>query len=152
MRKAAPRLCVSLVIAAAWVAAAGHDGDNAPADAPASLSCRRVVTPLGDSSQSTVRWHEPEGERSRSTLDAWCRGVGPVVYQSQPANGTGESAPVRATDAIAVVSWNVNVGAGQLSALVADLRAGKWSDGRRPEHFVLLLQEALRRRSLQEAV
>ncbi len=143
MKKAANRLRVPLLIVAACVAAALDNG-NAAVGAAASLSCRRVVTPVGDPSQVAVRWHEPEGGRSRSTLDAWCRGVGPVVYHSQPANGSRESAPIGATDAIAVVSWNVNVGAGQLPVLVADLRAGKWSDGRRPEHFVLLLQEALR--------
>jgi endonuclease/exonuclease/phosphatase family metal-dependent hydrolase len=91
-----------------------------------------------------VRWYREQATRAHQTLDAWCRGVGPVVYQSQPANRAGESAAVRSTGAIAVVSWNVNVGAGNLSAFVADLRAGTWSEGRRPEHFVLLLQEALR--------
>jgi endonuclease/exonuclease/phosphatase family metal-dependent hydrolase len=141
----------SLLVAAACVAAVacavatGDVRDRAPAAAAlASLPCRQVLTPSGDRSPSAVRWHEHEDARSRPTLDAWCRGVGPVVYQAQPANGPGQYVPVRATDAIAVVSWNVNVGAGNLPAFIADLRAGKWSDGRRPEHFVLLLQEVLR--------
>ena len=46
--------------------------------------------------------------------------------------------------AIALVSWNVNAGAGDLAALVRDLRAGRLSDGQPVGHFVLLLQEALR--------
>lgn len=141
---------VSLFVVAACVASAACAAtvadvrDRPPATALAPLSCRQIVAPAGDRSPSAVRWYEQEDARSRSTLDAWCRGVGPVVYQSQPANGLGESEPVRTTDPIAVVSWNVNVGAGKLSAFVADLRAGEWSNGRRVEHFVLLLQEALR--------
>jgi endonuclease/exonuclease/phosphatase family metal-dependent hydrolase len=142
--RVAPLLRVSFLIVAACGAAVADDGNRAPADAPALLPCRQILTPSGDLSPSGVQWHEHEGASSRPTLDAWCRGVGPVVYQSQPANGPDEPVPVRATDAIAVVSWNVNVGAGNLSAFVADLRAGKWSDGNQPEHFVLLLQEVLR--------
>ena len=98
----------------------------------------------GDLPRSAVRWHEQEGARSRPTLDAWCRGVGPIVYQSQPANASNDLPLVHAIDPIAVVSWNVNVGAGDLAAFVKDLRAGGLSEGRRVDHFVLLLQEALR--------
>ena len=128
----------------ACAAAAGDVRDRASAVGLAPLPCRQMVTPIGDPSPSTVLWHQHEEGRSRRTLDAWCRGVGPVVYQSQPADSLRESASIPTAEAIAVVSWNVNVGAGHLSALVADLRAGKWSDGRRPDHFILLLQEALR--------
>jgi hypothetical protein len=130
-RRAGQRLRTSLLAVAACVAAdacvasVGDVRDRAPAAALASLSCRQIISPAGDRAASVVRWHEHQGRRSRPTLDAWCRGVGPVVYQSQPSNRPGDSAPIRATDAIAVVSWNVNVGAGNLSALVADLRAGK---------------------------
>jgi endonuclease/exonuclease/phosphatase family metal-dependent hydrolase len=137
-------LRVSLLVVATCVAVAADVRERAPATAVASLSCRQIVAPAGDRSPSTVRWYEQEGARSRPTLNAWCRGVGPIVYQSQPANGSNDLTPVRALDPIAVVSWNVNVGAGNLSEFVADLRAGEWSDGRRVEHFVLLLQEALR--------
>jgi endonuclease/exonuclease/phosphatase family metal-dependent hydrolase len=148
-RRAGQRRSVSLLVVAACVttnacalAVGVHDG--ARAAALASLPCRLMVTPSGDRSASVVRWHDHEDGRSRSTLDAWCRGVGPIVYQSQPTDSPGEPAPVGVPDAIAVVSWNVNVGAGNLPAFVADLRAGKWSNGRRTDHFVLLLQEALR--------
>lgn len=142
--RAGQLLRLSVPIVAACVAAVAADGNRASSEAPALLPCRQIVTPSGDRSPFAVQWHQPEGEPLRSTLDAWCRGVGPVVYQSQPVKGPQERAPVPATDAVAVVSWNVNVGAGNLSAFVADLRAGKWSDGNQPEHFVLLLQEVLR--------
>jgi endonuclease/exonuclease/phosphatase family metal-dependent hydrolase len=132
------------VAAASCAAATGTVRDEAPVPDPTSLSCRQIAGPDGHGSPLAVRWYRDQAARPHPTLDAWCRGVGPVVYQSQPASSVGESPPVRPTDAIAVVSWNVNVGAGNLSAFVADLRAGTWSEGRRPEHFVLLLQEALR--------
>jgi endonuclease/exonuclease/phosphatase family metal-dependent hydrolase len=48
-------------------------------------------------------------------------------------------------DDVAVVSWNVHVGGGDLVALVHRLRSGDWSNGRPVRHFVLLLQEVFRR-------
>jgi endonuclease/exonuclease/phosphatase family metal-dependent hydrolase len=137
-------LRVSLLIVATCVAVAADGRESPPATAAASLSCRQIVAPAGDRSPSAVRWHEQESARSRPTLDAWCRGVGPIVFQSQPANGLNGLTPVPAIGPIAVVSWNVNVGAGNLAAFIVDLRAGEWSEGRPVEHFVLLLQEALR--------
>lgn len=132
----------ALVVVAASVAAAADSRDAAPNAAP--LSCREIVASTGDLPRSAVRWYEQEGTRSRATFDAWCRGVGPAVYHSHPANASDNSPADVGLAPIAVVSWNVNVGAGDLPEFVADLRAGKWSDGRRVEHFVLLLQEALR--------
>jgi endonuclease/exonuclease/phosphatase family metal-dependent hydrolase len=134
-------LCVA---GASCAAATGKVRDQAPVSDLTSLSCRQILGPDGHRLPVEVRWYRDQATRAHRTLDAWCRGVGPIVYHSLPANSAGESAPVRSTDAIAVVSWNVNVGAGKLSAFVADLRAGTWSGGRRPEHFVLLLQEAWR--------
>jgi endonuclease/exonuclease/phosphatase family metal-dependent hydrolase len=81
----------------------------------------------------------PSTGGSRETLDAWCRGVGPSVYEVRRP-----SARWAATEPLAIVSWNVNVGAGDLAVFVSELRAGKFSDGRPVEHFVLLVQEALR--------
>ena len=132
----------ALIVAAASVAVAADSRDAAPNAAP--LSCREIVASTGDLPRSAVRWYEQEGTRSRATLDAWCRGVGPVVYHSHPANASDNSPADVGLAPIAVVSWNVNVGAGDLPEFVADLRAGELSDGRRVEHFVLLLQEALR--------
>lgn len=135
------RLALALVLTAAVAAAA--DGPDATPDA-APLSCRAVVADAGDLPRSVVRWFEHDGTGPRRTLDAWCRGVGPVVYHSHPANGSHSSLADAGISPIAVVSWNVNVGAGNLPEFVADLRAGKLSDGRPVGHFVLLLQEALR--------
>lgn len=49
-----------------------------------------------------------------------------------------------AADEVAVVSWNVHVGGGDLTRLVADLRNGRLTAGSPPAAFVLLLQEVHR--------
>jgi endonuclease/exonuclease/phosphatase family metal-dependent hydrolase len=49
-----------------------------------------------------------------------------------------------AADEVAVVSWNVHVGGGDLTRLVRDLRDGRLTSGTVPDAFVLLLQEVHR--------
>ena len=63
--------------------------------------------------------------------------MGPAVILTQDAEPVG-------LDSIAVISWNTHVGGGDITGLVRDLKAGKLTDGRRVEHFVLLLQEVYR--------
>jgi endonuclease/exonuclease/phosphatase family metal-dependent hydrolase len=108
---------------------------SAPVEAV--LSCRQ---PASGPKPLELRWIQVVDGEDRALLDAWCQGVGSAVHQA-PAD--------RRVDGIggplAVVSWNVNVGAGDLGALVEDLQRGRLSDGRPVRHFVLLLQEALRR-------
>lgn len=48
-------------------------------------------------------------------------------------------------DDLAVVTWNAHLAEGRLTDLIADLRAGRVTDGRPVHHFVLLLQELFRR-------
>ncbi len=43
---------------------------------------------------------------------------------------------------LAIVTWNVHGDAGDVNALVADLRAGRLTGGAPPRNFVLMLQEA----------
>ena len=126
----------AFVVALGAACIAGSPVRSAPAGAV--LSCREAV--LTSAAQPPdVTWRLA-GDGQRAALDAWCRGVGPAVY-GVPTPSTSFDPAVR----LAVVSWNVNVGGGDLDALVADLRAGRLSHGRPVEHFVLLLQEALRR-------
>ena len=103
-----------------------------------ALTCRDVQSGEGPG-PAAVTWIVRRDRDERRSLDAWCRGVGPAVYLS--ARGKPGSPP---GGAIALVSWNVNAGAGNLAALVRDLRAGRLSDGQPVGQFVLLLQEALR--------
>lgn len=84
-----------------------------------------------------VTWYTPDDVRERRTLDAWCGTVGtPVIFPTLPS-----PEPVAR---LLVVSWNVNVGGGDLAALVRDLRSGSLTGGERGLPIVLLVQEALR--------
>jgi endonuclease/exonuclease/phosphatase family metal-dependent hydrolase len=132
VQRAQRGFAVSTLIVASACATTGRTGSLPAVDRP---SCRAGATRAG---APPVRWLADPSERDRSTLDAWCRGVGPVEYLD------GRPEAPAAAHALAVVSWNVNVGAGDLAGLVNDLRAGRLSGGRVPDAFVLLLQEALR--------
>jgi endonuclease/exonuclease/phosphatase family metal-dependent hydrolase len=77
----------------------------------------------------------PPGAFDRQSLDRWCAGVGPAVIES--------SAPPHRTSSITVVTWNTHVGAGDLAALIAELRRGDLT-GTPAVDFVVLLQEAVR--------
>lgn len=68
----------------------------------------------------------------------WCATVGPALLQ--PAAATSPT-----TDQLAIVSWNVHVGSGDVADLVRRLRAGEFTGGEPIAHFVLLLQEVYRR-------
>jgi endonuclease/exonuclease/phosphatase family metal-dependent hydrolase len=73
-------------------------------------------------------------------LARWCDTIGPVLLQplaSQP--------PAPVIDRLAVMTWNVHVGSGDVAGVVRRLRAGEFTGGEPIEHFVLLLQEAYRR-------
>lgn len=87
---------------------------------------------------SPVRWFTPAAADQRRRLDAWCATVGtPIVHQPL----TPSPSPTR--QRIALVSWNVHVGGGDIAALTTDLRSGRLTAGETLP-FVLLLQEAFR--------
>jgi endonuclease/exonuclease/phosphatase family metal-dependent hydrolase len=98
-----------------------------------SLSCRQVVPP-----ESTVTWIEAPRERDRRITAAWCAAVGPSVVVSD------DSKPTASLDSLAILSWNVHVGGGDLTGFVDDLRHGELTDGRPVDHFVILIQEVFR--------
>ena len=81
--------------------------------------------------------------------------MGPVIFtygvllvQQLAAVATLAAVPIgrpgseSARPLLAVVTWNMDAGRGDLARLMADLESGALS-GSRPEHFVVLLQEAL---------
>jgi len=91
-------------------------------------------------SVAAVRWFTPAATDQRRRLDAWCATVGtPVVHQPLTV---APSAPGRR---LALISWNVHVGGGDIAALARDLRSGRLTAGDALP-FVLLLQEAFRTR------
>jgi endonuclease/exonuclease/phosphatase family metal-dependent hydrolase len=101
------------------------------------VSCRTTISST-EEPPATVRWWRPDAADDRTDLDAWCAGVGPALVDRVATSSEGIA------DALVVVSWNINVGAGDLAGLVQDLRAGRLTGGRPVPHFVLLLQEVYR--------
>jgi endonuclease/exonuclease/phosphatase family metal-dependent hydrolase len=98
-------------------------------------SCRQIVP-----TDAIVRWVEPEARQDRDALARWCDTIGPILIQ--PLAVHPPDAPI---DRLAIVSWNVHVGSGDIADVVARLRRGEFTAGTPVDHFVLLLQEAYRR-------
>ena len=91
----------------------------------------------GALAETLVHWLRLSSLDERVALDRWCAGVGPSVVTE--ARDGADALPA----SFAVVSWNTHVGAADLDAFIADLRAGRLT--RTPvTDFVLLLQEVYR--------
>jgi endonuclease/exonuclease/phosphatase family metal-dependent hydrolase len=110
------------------------------AEPPSLAACRTTVDSAGALLDSQIRWIRPESPDERATLDDWCRSVGPAVVV---ANAPPLPGPATLSDLV-VITWNVNVGAGDVAGLVESLRTGTLT-GAPVTRFVLLLQEAFRR-------
>lgn len=87
--------------------------------------------------QAPIRWVRVSADNEVTTLKRWNAGVGPPFVEP------GTSASDATHDVPVVVSWNTHVGAGDVDALVADVRSGTLT-GRPVRSFVLLLQEGYR--------
>lgn len=97
-----------------------------------------------------VRWILPEARDQLYRLNAWCAAVGPAVVggwgghsEGDSGDETGPPPPPPVADSVAMISWNVHVGGGDLRRLIRDLRQGIITGGP-VRHFVLMLQEAYR--------
>lgn len=101
---------------------------------PTAPACRTVIS----SRPIALEWFGPTEPRDRERLDAWCSVVGPILVA-----GPAGASPIVA-DELAIVTWNVQVGSGDVRELVARLRRGEFTAGRPVRHFALLLQEARR--------
>jgi len=93
-----------------------------------------------------LQWLRPDAPRDRQLGSAWCETVGAPVYVASPADRF-ETGP---RDSLLVVSWNMNVGGGDLRALMASelgvsCPGGSRSEGIHTRPFVILVQEAYRR-------
>jgi len=112
--------------------------------APPGRRCPAVTGPVVS---TAVAWYHPVGAGDHERLEAWCRTLGPLVVQPAPSASFRSDA---AQEELRVAAWNTNAGAGDVLAFLSAeldiecegpdsrLRAGA-------PHFVLLLQEALRR-------
>lgn len=88
-----------------------------------------------------IRWIAgPSSDHDR--LRPWRAGVGPAVVL--PALSGSHTPTEPALRDLALISWNTNVGGGDLPRLLTDLRAGRLTGGDSVTNFVLLLQEVYR--------
>jgi endonuclease/exonuclease/phosphatase family metal-dependent hydrolase len=103
-------------------------------------ACQEVTTLDGPGEiKASVRWLGPASPDEVKTLSAWCAEVGPALVDAQ-----GSKLPGEAVNRIAVISWNLHVGRGDLARLLVDLHSGRLTGGEPVRDFVLLLQEAVR--------
>ena len=129
------RILIVLAVAAGLTScyASPHDHNPGVEKDRFHLVCR--ATPIGD---GEVRWIDSELDGDQKENNRWCAVVGPPVAITRPAT----TAP--AIDSLCIVSWNAQIGGGDLFDLVSDLRSGILTNGKPVRRFVLLLQEVLR--------
>ena len=70
-----------------------------------------------------------------------CTAVGPAVYAAPRGD---DAVPHGTVDKLAILSWNVHVGGGDIVGIVNALRSGEFTSGEPVRNFVVLLQEAFR--------
>ena len=87
---------------------------------------------------ASVSWRVAE-PTDAPELTRWCRAVGvPIVAQRSAAE------PPHLAEFV-TLSWNAHLAEGQLPELIAQLKAGAFTNGRPVRHFALLVQELYRR-------
>jgi len=102
---------------------------------PVASSCHQVIP---DRTRS-VLWIAPDEARDRDRLSRWCQTVGPVLVESRTENS---ARPI--IDRLAIITWNVHVGGGDVEDVISRVRRGEFTGGHPVSAFVLLLQEAYR--------
>jgi endonuclease/exonuclease/phosphatase family metal-dependent hydrolase len=102
----------------------------------------RVAEQTG--SLANVSWFRPATDPNLIDLERWCETVGPPVVATPGRVSPVADPSIRSGDSLVVVSWNVHVGQGDVTALARRLRAELDATGT-PAHIIILLQEALRR-------
>jgi hypothetical protein len=133
-----------------FLAVSGCSVDHSMEPRPAGPACPTQSAAQG-SADGVIAWYGPSQGRDQAKLADWCRTVGPSVIDSVPASEYGDWG---AGDALAIVTWNVNVGGGDLDLFLREeldleCEGGLPIRGQRFSHFALLLQEA---RRLSDAV
>lgn len=127
-------------VAALLIIAGGVGVAAAFAEPQANVAgaCRAVVDEHQAPLSADVTWITRPGRRERERLDEQCETVGPIVLR-QPRP---DSAPSRPRE-VAVITWNIHVGGGDVVAFVHRLQSGALT-GRQVTHYVLMLEEAHR--------
>ncbi|MET0166003.1 MAG: endonuclease/exonuclease/phosphatase family protein, partial [Vicinamibacterales bacterium] len=110
-------------------------------EAASPATCRGLVTDIEERRATSVAWHELVDRRERLAMAESCTAVGPAVYAEPRRNDAVTHDPV---DELAILSWNVHVGGGDIVGIVNALRSGEFTGGQPVRNFVVLLQEAFR--------
>lgn len=133
-----PRLIFGIALAALLISASCVHPVSANFDPSqlSSLSCRNI----DPSNAPSVQWSSPTDHDVSVRLSRWCATVGPVYFIATP-----RVVDVSPIDRVAIVSWNIHEGRGRVDELIHRLRLGEFTAGEPVVHFVLLLQEAMRR-------
>jgi len=139
-----PRLRFCLLVASI-AAVSGCTADYSMEPQPAGPLCPSQSAALG-TADSIIAWYGPGQARDKRKLGEWCKTVGPSVIDSLPSPDYGNWV---IGDSLAIVTWNVNVGGGDLELFLReeldlDCERGQPTRGRHTPHFALLLQEARR--------
>lgn len=115
---------------------------------PAGAPCPREARGRASAPPDTLalRWYRAAGARDVELATRWCAVVGDPVIRLTPLDGFREWSRGRSLE---ILTWNQNVGGGDLYALLAnelglECRAGPSADTRGADPFVVLLQEAWR--------
>jgi endonuclease/exonuclease/phosphatase family metal-dependent hydrolase len=137
VRRRLPRGCPLLgaLLAVAQLACAAEGLPPSERDA---ARCRSAVR-SGAATAASMRWTIIDDSAGRAVLDAYCAAAGPALIHAPQGRERGG-----AGDALVVVAWNIALGSGDVRRLIADLHAGRHTDGRPVAEFVLLLQEVPR--------
>lgn len=94
-----------------------------------------------------IDWYFPARAGDNEQLERWCVTVGPVVLDTMPSANFD---PLGPADSLRITAWNTDAGAGYVTAFLEE-ELGLTCNGAASvlhddaPHFVLLLQEALRR-------
>jgi endonuclease/exonuclease/phosphatase family metal-dependent hydrolase len=103
------------------------------------VTCRNVVAAHAAGEAFAMAWSGPRSPAH----DPWCAGVGPG-FAASPRDALASVADATPfLNDVAILSWNIHGGGGDVDAIIRDLRSGQL-DGRPTQHFVLMLQEAVR--------
>ena len=140
------------MVAAFSVLLAGCAISHAMYDAGVDVDCRDNRSPttvgsVGGPDGLGLAWFRPAGRRDQELASAWCETVGGAVVTPVPSGGFLVPSP---EDTVAVVTWNIHMGGGDLLSLLNiefHLSCGGTGPpgGETVVPFVLLLQEVYRR-------
>ena len=125
---------------AALTVACGH-GAVVGAD-PKFAPCREIVA-LDGGPAPEVRWFGPGQDDEIVRHFQWCRATGPLLV-TRPDRAGGQPTDGLPIDSLAIISFNVNLGAASAIALIDSLRAGAFTAGAPVTDFVVMLQETIR--------